>query len=153
MNESVLYLNPPANFSPSIEVVACFIKCKNHILFLKRQVDKSEGNTWCVPGGKREKEETKLYAMQREIQEETGLNLGIDHIKYCHATYVRYPNFEFDYHLFRSDLTDRPMITLNQEEHQAFRWMTLSETEQYPLTPGVDEALRLLFAQEPFILG
>ncbi len=37
-----------------MEVVACFLKYKDEFLFLKRHPSKSEGNTWCVPGGKRE---------------------------------------------------------------------------------------------------
>ncbi len=46
---TVLYLKQPPHFSPNMEVVACFITCNEQILFLKRQLFKSEGDAWCAP--------------------------------------------------------------------------------------------------------
>lgn len=40
-----------------MEVVACFIFYNEKILFLKRHSLKPEGNTWCIPDGKRETDE------------------------------------------------------------------------------------------------
>src|SRR5436190_23247594 len=73
MRKQVLYLEPPRNFIPALEVVACFIKHEDTILLLERNIAKPEGGTWCVPGGKREKHETLSAAISREIYEETGL--------------------------------------------------------------------------------
>ncbi len=143
---TILHLKQPPHFSPRMEVVACFITCNERILFLKRQLLKSEGNTWCVPGGKRGKDETLLFAMQREIYEETGLNIAEQNIQYCQTTYAHYPNFEFNYHLFRSNIVEEPMVQINIEEHSEFCWMTLNEAYLLPLTPGVDEALQLLYS-------
>lgn len=154
-NNTILYLTPPEDFSPKIEVVASFIQQQNKILLLKRQALKPEGNTWCVPGGKRDKNESLNAAIQRETWEETGLNFKVDDFIHCYVTYARYPYMDFIYHLFRitnpyntdnTDNTDGKLnIQLNPEEHEAFQWLTVPEANQLSLTPGVKEALTLLF--------
>lgn len=141
-----LYLQPPADFISTMEVVACCITYENKILFLKRNATKPEGNTWCGPGGKRDPAETLQAAMTREIFEETGLTIPEQSLEYCQKAYGRYPTFDFIYHLFRFDFNQKPpTIQINPGEHQEYQWLSLAEGLQLPLTPGVDVALSLLF--------
>jgi 8-oxo-dGTP pyrophosphatase MutT (NUDIX family) len=39
-------------------------------------VSRKDGRGWCLPGGKVEERETALFGAQRELYEETGLNVG-----------------------------------------------------------------------------
>lgn len=145
---AILSLSPPPDFVPRIEVVASFIQHQDKLLLLKRHPLKPEGNTWCVPGGKRDAHETLIEAIQRETHEETGLNFIKEDFQHCYVTYARYPYMDFLYHLFRMDLQSTNInlnIQLNPAEHQDFRWLTISEAYQFPLTPGINEALALLF--------
>lgn len=148
MLKQVFYKTPPAGFFPSMEVVACYIKHQDKILFLKRHPLKTEGNTWCVPGEKRDAGESLIGSMQREIKEETSLELSQDILQHAGVTYMRYPTFDFTYHLFRADIDRAPSIQLNIEEHLDYCWMTLSEANTLSLTPGIKEALNILFNKE-----
>lgn len=142
---NILYLHPPTGFNPCVDVVACYIKCNDQILILRRHPLKPEGNTWCVPGGKKEKTESLVEAMQRELKEESGIIVSENALQYVCKTYARYPNMDFTYHLFRADLAHFPLIQLSPTEHEAFQWVTLPEAYRLPLTPGTNDALKILF--------
>lgn len=145
--EKFVYLNPPLNFAPEMEVVACFLRYEDKILFLKRHVSKSEGNTWCVPGGKREKGEGLAQAMSRELYEETQLKLTKENFLFAKTTFARYPKFDFNYHLFRYDFSALPpRVIINKDEHEVAQWVNLSIAFQLALTPGIEEALNILFS-------
>ncbi len=66
----------PKNFNPVFEVVASFCENQKKILLLHRQDKKPEGNTWGLPAGKIQNNENLHKAIKREINEETGLNIG-----------------------------------------------------------------------------
>ena len=65
----------PQDFSPSVEVAACYVEFNGKFLFLKRSVGKPQENTWGVPAGKIEKGETPRQAVFRETFEEVGIRL------------------------------------------------------------------------------
>lgn len=141
-----VYLNPPINFTPRMEVVACFLRYEDKILFLKRHASKSEGNTWCVPGGKKEAGEELAQAMSRELFEETQLELPKEELLFAKTTFARYPKFDFTYHLFRYDFYEfPPKVIINKDEHESSQWIDLPNAFQLTLTPGIDEALNILF--------
>jgi 8-oxo-dGTP diphosphatase len=61
---------------PSIEVVAAIIEdSSGAILVAKRALHKHQGGLWEFPGGKVEAGETLAAALQREIDEELGLQI------------------------------------------------------------------------------
>lgn len=51
-NAQLVFLEPPENYNPKVEVAACFMKSKDQMLFLRRVPTKSEGEVWGIPGGK-----------------------------------------------------------------------------------------------------
>lgn len=141
-----LFLEPPSDFVPAMEVVASFIRHEEKILFLKRNSLKPEGDTWCVPGGKRERDESLSAAMSRELYEETQLQIPASELLYVKTTFVRYPKFDFLYYLFRFDIKDFTInIKINKKEHESFQWLKLSDAVKLILTPGIEEALRIVF--------
>jgi ADP-ribose pyrophosphatase YjhB (NUDIX family) len=51
------------------------VKCKNKVLLCKRSPKESRPNTWSIPCGHIEKEESPIDAAIREFKEETYINL------------------------------------------------------------------------------
>jgi ADP-ribose pyrophosphatase YjhB (NUDIX family) len=54
---------------------------ENNTLLLLRQ-DTDSGRTWSLPGGKVEERETLAAALQREMREETGLEVAVSKLVY-----------------------------------------------------------------------
>lgn len=94
------------------------------ILVLHRHEHKSEGSRWGVPAGKIDSGEKEIDAMAREIKEETGQKLFPAQLEYLAKVYVRYPEYDFVYHMFRAKLDKKPRIVLSKNEHKAFRWVS-----------------------------
>jgi 8-oxo-dGTP pyrophosphatase MutT (NUDIX family) len=141
-----VYTKPPEDFSPKMEATGCFCEHKGKYLFLYRHPDRPQGNTWTIPGGKLEKGESPAHAILREMQTETGILLGTAQIEYKMKVYVRYPNFDFVYHIFTARLPKKPdKIILSPREHLQYKWMTLIEALQSPLIPGERECINLAY--------
>lgn len=51
-------------------------ECKEHILIAKRPDDKHQGGKWEFPGGKVESNESSELALQRELDEELGIQIA-----------------------------------------------------------------------------
>ena len=122
-NQSQLvFVQPPPNFNPKVEVAACFIHVEDQVLFLKRQPHKTEGDMWGIPGGRLEKGESAQEAVIREIQEETSLELSSPLIKSFGKVYIRYTHVDFIYHMFEYRLKEFPaQIKIDPIEHTEYR--------------------------------
>lgn len=57
-----IYFDCPQNFVPRVEVAGCFLEWKDKFLYLKRNSDKPQGDTWGIPAGKVEKGEDPYQA-------------------------------------------------------------------------------------------
>ncbi len=146
LHSQLVYQEPPADFSPKMEVAACFIKVGKNFLFLKRQSHKSEGNLWGIPGGKCERGETTLDTVLREIKEETALDISNRSLKYFGKVYIRYPEIDFIYHTFECPLQNYPTdLVIEQVEHTEHRWVTLEQALELPLVRGEAECIYLLY--------
>lgn len=60
---------------------AFFFFCVSHI--------RLQGDTWCLPGGKVEQEETLQKAIYREVYEEVGITLMQEHSFFWKSLFVR----------------------------------------------------------------
>jgi len=144
--EKAVYVNRPKNFDPKIEVAACFCKVGDEILFLKRSIDKPYGGTWALPAGKLEKGEDAACAVIREVFEETNITLKEQYIDFLKTVYVRYPEYDFVYHMFKAELKEYPKeLELNKVEHEELSWLTLEEGLALTLIPGEHECINLIF--------
>ncbi|MBS0604931.1 MAG: NUDIX hydrolase [Verrucomicrobia bacterium] len=145
---SNVYLVPPADFSPQIEVSGCYCEHDGKVLFLLRSPEKPQGNTWCVPGGKLEKGETPTMAIVREVKEETGIDIYNQSLVYCREVYVRFPGRDLTLHIFRCHLNEMPeYLDIAPDEHSTYRWVTIDQALLMPLIPGGSECLRLAFSR------
>lgn len=55
------------------------IESEDHILLIRRALDRGRGGQWCLPGGTVWKNEQPAVACVREAYEETALRITIDH--------------------------------------------------------------------------
>jgi 8-oxo-dGTP pyrophosphatase MutT (NUDIX family) len=139
----MLYKDKPENFSPRFEVVSCFVEYKNEILLLLRQDHKPEGNTYGVPAGKVDVGETIHEAMQREGREETQIDFN--DAEYFDKLYVRYPDYDFIYHMYSKKFTTKPNVTIDPKEHKSFTRKTPQEALKSVLIRDLDECIKLFY--------
>ncbi len=139
----MLYTEKPEIFNPKFDVVSCFVEYQNEILLLLRQDYKSEPNTYGVPAGKVEKDETINSAMIRELQQETNLE-NID-MQYYKKVYVKYPTYDFVYHMYHAILEKQPEIKINPEEHKKFIWKNPLEALKESLIQDLDTCIKMYY--------
>jgi len=139
---SVLLTDSPPGFSVKAEVAAVLPFFEDKILLLQRLPTHPQANLWCAPGGKLNRGETPLSAAVRELAEETGIEADPNSLIYLGKFYVRYPNGDFIFHLFQTQLTVYPSpISIRREEHQSYGFYSPEELSALALTPGLDECI------------
>ncbi len=139
----MLYKEQPKNFTPKFEVVSCFVEYKDEILLLLRQDHKPEGNTYGVPAGKVDAGETINQAMKREWWEETQIDLN--DAEYFDKLFVRYPDYDFIYHMYSKRFTERPEVKINPKEHKNYIRKTPQEALKMDLIRDLDECIKLFY--------
>ena len=121
--------------------VAVIVNKDNKILLLKR----GEGapwmpNKWALVGGGIEKGETPQQAVEREIEEETGLELK----KFTKSFSIERHADSIE-HIFACRYEGEPTdITLN-DENSNYGWYDVSEMEYLEIVPHLIEYITLVF--------
>ncbi len=149
----MIFRTAPDTFHPKFEVVSCFVEfakangAEPDLLFLLRQDHKPQPNTWGVPAGKKETTESKETAMIRELREESGIILTPADLQYVTHVFVKYPDLDFIYHMFRTRLNTRQSVIINPQEHKEHRWMTGTAALQTNLIPDLDDCIKLCYPE------
>jgi 8-oxo-dGTP pyrophosphatase MutT (NUDIX family) len=141
----MIFLTEPKDFKQKFDVVSCFVEHEGDVLFLHRQDHKPQGNTWGVPAGKVDEGEDLITALVRELSEEIGYTPKATDVNYFNKLYVRYPKYDFTYHIFHHLPSTRPSIILNLEEHKAIAWVTPQQALTMDLIPDEDVCIKLFF--------
>jgi 8-oxo-dGTP pyrophosphatase MutT (NUDIX family) len=133
----------PRDFDPEFESVGCFVEHNGEILLLLRQDSKPEGNTWGMPAGKvkKEKGEKPEEAAGREVEEETGIKVPRSQISLFRTVYVRYPDYDFVYHICHVGLEKRSKVQINPAEHQDAQWKSPEEALNMPVIQDLDACI------------
>lgn len=140
----MLMTKPPPNFSPKAEVAAVLPFVADKLLLLQRLPTHPQANLWCAPGGKIKAGEPPSIAAIRELKEETGIEIVSNHLMPLGCFYVRYPNGDFVFYLFKTHLSQSPLqIKIRADEHQSYRLCSIAELNSLPLTPGLGECIEL----------
>lgn len=125
----MIYEYPPIDFNPKVSVASCFIEHGDQVLFVLRAANVAlQPGTWGIPGGKLEKDETPEQAVCREIQEECGFSLK--NPIFLHTVYIRYPNLDYIYHMYREVVAEKPVIKLDLKENAQCKWLTRDEVNK-----------------------
>jgi len=119
----------PADFKSTLEVSACFLEHQGEVLFVLRAPGEIQGGTWAIPGGRVRSGETPEQACVREVFEESGLQ--IEKPQFVKTVYIRYPEYDYTYHIFRKPVVskDQPM-TLHKEKTTDWAWFNRSTVNQ-----------------------
>lgn len=134
------------NFNKEFDVVSVFLEHDGKILLLHRQDNKPQGNTWAMLAGKVKKNDKDLLsALVREIEEEIGLKTNQEDFKYFDGFYIRYPEFDYVYHIYHLSLEERPNINLNLEEHKAYKWITPEDALKLNLIQDEDICIKWFY--------
>lgn len=133
----------PQGFAPQVQVAACYLEIDNKLLLLQRAHGKLEPGKWGVPAGKLESNETPENAAKRELWEETGIAFeNPSQIQRLNSLYIRKPEVDYVYHLFKVQLDQIPEVHLS-DEHQSYTWATSKDMETIALMDGAKETLQL----------
>jgi 8-oxo-dGTP diphosphatase len=123
----MIFNTPPQDFNPKVKVAACFIEHGDQVLFLHRAAHISYGDTWAIPGGKINKDETPQQAVRREILEECGFELK--NPVFLQVVYIRYPDYDYEYYMFKEVVAVKPQITIDSKEAQNYMWLVRAEAD------------------------
>jgi len=108
-----------------------YSKSTNRYLYLLRNDPKHPG-AWGLPGGKVEKDESLLDAIQRECQEELGSYPNVERL--IPIEHFTSPDNRFIYHTFFGLLKEEFIPVLNNE-HYGYTWVDSGQIPK-PLHPG-----------------
>lgn len=136
-----VHLTPPEEFTPQVQVAACYLEINNQILLLQRAQGKLEEGRWGVPAGKLEPHETPENAAKRELFEETGITIKDEQMYHLNPFYIRKPKLDYIYHSFKIFLDQTPKVFLSSE-HQSYKWMEFNAMEKIALMDGAREVLK-----------
>ena len=111
-----------------INVVACVLKKNGKILIASRPETKNFSGFFEFPGGKVEKDECLLEALDREIYEELGIRLDFSKIYYLNNYKILKHNINL--HFF---LCLRWFGKIKNKEKQTLKWIVPKELNNYNL--------------------
>lgn len=141
----MIHAEKPVDFAPRFHVVGCVLEHEGTFLLLHRHDHKPQGNTWCLPGGKAEPDETPEYAVAREVFEETGYRASPDQFIQSHELLVTHDGYDFVYHVFGHQLSEAHTVEVEKSAHKGYRWVTLEEALSLPLIPDEDQSISLFY--------
>ena len=142
----MIYPRKPKQFNSSFEVVSCFCEVDGQILLLRRLEHKSQGKKWGVPAGKVNKDEDKVVAMMREINEETGISVLPTDLNYFKSIYVHH-TFDFVYHMYHYQIKQIPQVNISENEHDEYAWALIDDALKLPLVDDLDECIKMFYVK------
>lgn len=145
---ATMYLEPPADFQPTVEAAGFYLEYDNKVLLLHRQDEKSQGNRWGIPAGKVDAGETPIVAAVRETYEETGFEICQNQATYLCTVYLRSPEKDCIFHMFSTKLNGNPEdVKIRFTEHKGFTWVTPKEALDLHLMLDQDNCFKLVYPE------
>ncbi|EGO8393313.1 (deoxy)nucleoside triphosphate pyrophosphohydrolase [Enterococcus faecalis] len=115
-----------------IHVVGAIIVGNGKVLCCQRGPERALANLWEFPGGKIENGETKVQALERELQEELKIEVTIVKEEYAFCRY----EYDFGFVNLTTFIcyleSGEPQLT----EHLQIKWLTPNELNQLEWAPA-----------------
>ena len=123
-------------------VVGALILRNNEILLLQRRQDDYLGGIFEIPSGEVEQNETLAQALEREIEEETGLrvaNINSYLGSFDYPSKSGKPTRQLNF------LVDACSSAVILSEHETFAWVTRADLSKYRITDETMGLVRQVF--------
>jgi 8-oxo-dGTP diphosphatase len=133
---------------PRVAVGVVVVK-NSSVLLVKRGQEPSKG-LWSVPGGLIELGETLEDAAQREVREETGINVRIEKLLGVANNIVRDDEGKTRFHYVLIDYLARPLTTSVKAQSDASetKWVDFKDLSSYSVTKGARKLIRKISAMK-----
>jgi 8-oxo-dGTP diphosphatase len=122
-----------------IEVVAAIIHDTNGRIFATQRGYGDFKDGWEFPGGKMEPGESPEEALRREIWEELETRIAVERL--VQTVEYDYPDFHLTMHCFWCHIESGHLLL---KEHEAARWLSLSDIESVDWLPADREVVKRL---------
>lgn len=127
-----------------MKIVGCFLEYNDRFVILLRHSHKPNGNTWGLPAGKVEQNESNSSALLRELREETGYNADASQLEHL-GEYEFGQDSKYIFAAYRIILTRPYELAIEESAHAEYRWVTADECNSLPnLIPDFHELLRFV---------
>ena len=140
----MLYHQKPHIFPTQMQVSAGILEYHGQILLLKRAENCSSAGLWCEPGGKRESSESSEEALEREIFEETGIDISQEKKNFLCTKYFYFLEHYIEIDFYRVILSQLPRAKLNNE-HTDFIWIKPEEALKMDLVEDFNVILKEIY--------
>lgn len=129
-----------------MRVVGCFLTYGDTFVLFHRHAHKPDGNTWGLPGGKVEPDESDIDAIIRELGEETGYIGKPSEFELLGVYEFESPNgHHLDYVTYALNLDKPHKVTLEESAHSKYKWVTVEEADKMnDLIYGLHELFRMI---------
>lgn len=114
-----------------LAVHAWFQKDNKFLVIHRSFQDNFMPGFWDTPGGSLDFGEDLIKALIRESKEEVGLDIKVGQLIYCHNSVYKNTHHWFTL-IYQCEIVGDEKITLDPNEHQEYRWVTLKELQQLP---------------------
>jgi A/G-specific adenine glycosylase len=141
--ERELPVRPKRRTLPHYNVTAAVIRRTDQVLIAQRPLNGMLGGMWEFPGGKQEPGESLTQCLQREIDEELGIDVEVGQplITVNHS----YTHFKITLYAFTCRLIRGSPQPLGVAD---WRWATIAELDSYPFPRTDQKIIQALKDQE-----
>lgn len=129
-----------------MRVVGCFLEFENKFVIVHRLPHKPDGDTWGLPSGKVEENESDFEALRRELYEETGYKLSDGEVELLgeydftspRGDTVTYVTYRVRLHAFHE-------VIIEEAAHSEYKWVSVEEADAMNnLIHGLHDLFRLV---------
>lgn len=126
-----------------MRVVGCFLEHDAKFILLHRHSHKPDGDTWGLPAGKVEPEESDETAIIRELYEETGYQAHPSQLELLDEHQFLMPSGTVnDFVVYRVKLDTPHKVVLEKDSHSDYIWASAKEAYKMNLIFGLHEVIR-----------
>lgn len=129
-----------------MRVVGCFLQYDNQFVLVHRLPHKADGNTWGLPSGKVENNETDIDALKRELYEETGYRANDHEIELLgEHDFISPRGDTFTYITYQVKLDKPHEVVLEEDAHSEYKWVSVEQADSMDdLIHGLHDLFRLI---------
>jgi 8-oxo-dGTP pyrophosphatase MutT (NUDIX family) len=127
-----------------MRIAGCFLEYNDRFVILLRHSHKPDGDTWGLPAGKVEQDESDEAAILRELFEETGYKADESQLEHL-GSYDFGDESKYVFVTYKIKLTEPFELKAEESAHAEYRWVTADEFFALPnLIPDLHELLKLV---------